>query len=618
MISDLIQLALPSLFFALLMASGALVFSVKLGTLTRGAIVPLLLIPLVADWLRFLGNLPFLPCFLAACLIYGMGVSIFYFKRRPQLQHKFVLPSKVCWQVLLGIFLLNILMRTWLFTGTVPNPADDCWGGYKSVALYHATGWTLPAPDADSITFNYYYFLYTWVAFCAGIFGVNFWVGSWLVDVLFCALGAILAFEILKPRINSIFSVLTTIIFFVGGATFHGLVAIAYRLPPKEWGGALMRGLPVDLEALFPRTDNYFWMPFAVFCTGVLLTALHLLLQQWRHRITPIRFAFVVLAISALPGYSTIHLIGFVVIVVPLLLVIVAFKLPTHKRLATLWSFVLLGGLSLLSGLPLITELLKRHQRPSSEGIYSTAFWFESHPGDYSTIMVIKIALIVILSCILYNPLAISSFFCQTSKRRPLYIWLCRGIFLWGTLVCLTGILDKYKLNHEFCFKFGPFIAATGAFLFFQLNSNNVWLKRMFCLALITPLLIIANTVRANIQCKKSDPVWRVIDAKSDRGKIPVYYLVTDDFRNEETPWVKFAPFFSKAYFHLPYGQVDRHSFVYWRDIEFPPQTESDLQRLKKRFPQATQYFLLTTPQANKDGVLYESENFQLSLHLMP
>lgn len=620
MFANLVGLCISTAFFALLLASGAFVFGSKMGSTTRGTVVPLLFVPLLADWIRFVANISFLNCFLIALIIYAIGALAILYKIGGLHGNLFKRNFSVLWKVTIILTLLNVLIRTWVFTGSVPNPADDNWGGYKTSALYHATGWPAIATDAEGISYAYYYFLYTWPAALAGFFGVNFWFGTWITDVLFCVLGSLLTFEVVKPRIDSRCSVQAYSFLLVCGASFGLFLAIALRVSPHDFGSILRAVLPDNLDVSSPRSDGTYWMPFAVFCTGLLFTALHLLLQQWRHRVLPIRLAFVILVISALAGYSTIHLIGFALICLPFLLIIVVRDLPVNRRLPAIGSLFFIGAVSLLAGLPLITELVGRHQQPASGNNYGLFIWIGNYSSAYSTASLVKFGILIALVWLVSNPLAIVSFFNKKNNRRPFFMWLCAAIFIWGSLISLSGILDLFKLAHEFSHKFEGTIALAGIFLFFQIESERKWLSIFFALALIGPAFFIVNTVRANIQCAKLDPVWKTIDAKCNNEKIPVYYYLTDEDRHKELPWVKFAPFNSRAHFQMPTGQVDPHSFVYLQSGSITLNTEYpfDINRLKKQYPNASQYLLLTRPQPNVENVLYESSNFQLSIHPMP
>ncbi len=70
-------------FYGLLLSSGAKAFGNRMGSVTRGAVIPLLFIPLICDWIRFAGNLPFKTSWALALLLYATVALASYLRLKP-------------------------------------------------------------------------------------------------------------------------------------------------------------------------------------------------------------------------------------------------------------------------------------------------------------------------------------------------------------------------------------------------------------------------------------------------------------------------------------------------------------------------------------------------------
>ncbi|MEA3207925.1 MAG: hypothetical protein QOE70_982 [Chthoniobacter sp.] len=602
----LIDLLTALLAFLVLLGTGAWAFGARLGGLARGAAVPLLAVPLLSDWLRFAVKLPFATAFaLAAGLCVVASVSCGVIGRAPRSDR--TLDNGHWWLALAVLAALHVVMRCWLVTERGPNPADDGLAGYKSLALLNSISWPTIHPEAPELPLSYYYYAYCWPASLATL-GVSLKIGWWMTAVVLCVVGGMLALEAVLPRLRTRADVGLASVTIGAGASFAFVLGIAQRLPLRAWLQEVsFLTAKFGLYMRVPQTVCGYWAPFSVFASGVLLVATLFLFDLIRLRWDGARFAWTVLGIAGLAGYCTFHLLGFAVVVVPILIV-TAWLYRREGGLRR--GFVGIGALGIGSAfttLPLLLDLAQRQTGTRYDRFRDPLLvWLQTALDKYSVFVVLGLGLWTLTAVLLSNVLLVPLLARWRKERPSPENILLFSIFAVGTGLCFFGVTD------DFVPKFGGFVATT---LIVAFLGSGPWLGGTRCFwiaAVVVPVLIVLNTVRANVASPRWDGAWRAIDTTARSGEVVLYDVAVTE-RRKRNPWQSVIPFFARARFLVPADQVDDQGQNFLRDpaaLQALPPTGT---RLARMVGDAPSYLLLTTPGGPPVGEeLYRSELFSL------
>lgn len=603
LVTDLGWAALAFLFLGLLFASGASAYSRATGSFARGGSVPFLFIPLIADWVRFLGHVHFQTSWLAALIIYLLATALWRLRVPRGLSWRTVLP----WLLPLAFLLLaNIAIRAWLFTGSAPNPADDVFAGYKASAVFNSTGWPTTCPEAPELAFSYYYYIFMWPAALGHWLNIPFWSGWWATAVWTCTIGCLLILEPLQARLKNKLLWLLTAAFAITGAAFTLPVIVLQRIPVKYWGGVMTSFTGDEFRFQIPQHYADYWGPFTLLAGGFLLNAVFLLIQLLRHRrFTPGRSGYVSLGLGALAGYCTFDLLGFGLVFVPVLLLILLTMTPVRHWLSSVWRLAVFGVSSVLLGLPFLLEIARRSSEGRITNLRHLPEWLQTHP-PISQILFLSGVWIGLT--VLRNPLAFVGLVSASTTLRPVWTRFLKGVFLWGCVVCFFGLIT------DFVPKFGSVVALTGALLFWERKRILPWQYVLLVLGLAEPALSALNMTRANMTVQKSDSVWRALDEQAYRQGLPVVYSI-GDLRNTRGVWVNCMPFFSRSVFITPKEEFAETEVNFLRDAALRLSLKPVPERLATQFPQAREYILLGPPDSVPTGkASFHSDNFTLSL----
>jgi hypothetical protein len=602
----LAEVAVAFFFFGLLLASGVATFGGSLGTPGRAAVVPLLVIPLVEDLVRYCSNCSFKTAWLAAvlfwvaCVVVKLALRPVSSRRWPRL----LFARR--WQIAFGFALLfHVVLRLWIFTGTEPNPRDDLWGGFKANALFNSSGWPTPNPEIPELSFPYYYFVYMWPAGIAAWSGMSVWALWWPTIIVFSTLGTLLIIELWLPFIRSKRAMVAAVIAATVGASVVLPLDLIFKLQPKtwvEWGFLPPFFVPANLYLQLPTQMQAIEAPFDVFCNGLLLTVVWLIIRGWRRALSWNRYFYITLAVAALAGYCTFHLMGYVVVVLPAL-----FLLALRDGLVLAWRrlapIALSGMVSLVLAWPLLSEQLHRRGHsalvPGFEPLY---LWVPRHPAFFG---LIGLAFGMVFLLVLLNPLGIWAAF--TRAARSPWTRLLQWMFLWGCLTCLWGS-DGYVL------KMGTFISLAGVCLFvLQFDRRSRFELWLGALCLFGPVLLLLNNIRANATVEKIDPVWVALDRAALGSSLPVFFPSGKEER--------LVPYFSRARFMGTTGEIDNQYADYLSDLDALAKLPDWPERLRRLNPGATSYLYLRkagVELTSKGRVIYQDPLYTLTLEPMP
>ncbi len=455
-------------------------------------------------------------------------------------------------------------------------------------------GWPAPHPQAPEIAFSYYYYIYSWPAALTSWLGISLWAGWWVTAVVVSTVGGLLILDFLRVPVRSWWMAAIMIVLVINGASFLVVISTLLHMPPKMWGGEEMRAMQhafvaKDLYLWLPQIARAYWAPFAVLAGGVLFQTLQLLLQQWRHRPSPPRALFCMLAIGSLAGYCTFHLLGFLLIIIPLLLWVLVYKLPTEKRWRAVGLLAVIGLVSALLSMPILAEFAQRAPGVRDIRFVPLLEWLQ-HSSAVTAPTLMKLALFIAGIWAFNNPLGVAALFMKSRTDHSLQTWICQGIFLWGSVVCLFGVVN------EFGPKFGSLVFLAGIFVFLQRAGQSRRWRIFLALAVVSSALTLANNIRANFAVAKLDKVWRVIDRECEGGKIPVYYDVTAKELESTSLWIGAAPLFARAQFFIPAGEIDDTGYNFLRIPEQQKHLGDTLNRLRTFYPHAEHYLLLSKP----------------------
>ena len=508
-------------------------------------------------------------------------------------------------------FLIHVFVRTWLFSGSVPNPADDAFSGYKSNALIHSISWPTMLPMVPELPMAYYYYFYVWPAAFAS------WAGVPLKSGLMGHLGRVVrhwrhagTFELVLPRLRNRRDQIVGSLIILNGCSLSFLLGLAMRTGPKHWiqeQGMISHRYGLYLRV--PQATSEYRDPFIPFTTGVLIVALFFL---WRliedRRLGWPQAIFVTMALASLAGYCTFHLVGFVLVVVPVL-TIAAIAIQRRESLRRWFPpFIALGLASLALCCPLVYQLIHRAPGGRMERFRDPLLvWLPGALGHLGFGVIAGLALLALLSAALSNILVWPVLFRGDGKSLPTFVKCLLGIFFLGTFVCFFGVID------DFVPKFGTFVATAAILAFLSLEKPPKWSYPVVVCGLIGPCLLILNTARANFAGDKQDPIWRTLDQIGAQTHEVVLYDVPAPERMRRTPWQDEAPYFSRIQFLSPADQVDeqdRNFMVDPAQLKTLPPTQV---RLRALAGGSSTYLLLRMADAPPAGErLYSSNLFSL------
>jgi hypothetical protein len=596
------------LFYAVLLGAGARVFGAALGSPARGAAAPLIIIPLATDWMRFALHLSPAAAFAAAAIIFAAGTMIFHLTYKPagpfsgmRRQER----NKWLFGLILYLALEGIL-RTWLFTGNTPNPADDTYSGYKANAIIHSPSWPTMLPEAPELPMAYYYYVYEWPAAFASLAKVPLLAGWWVTAIVFCTMGAMLLYELILPALRTKRDVLIGALIALNGSDLSFLAALALGFGPKNW--ALIAPILGKRYGLYLHVTGYsggYWSPFAAFAMGLLLVSIWLLWQLIREqRLSRGEYLFVLLSIASLAGYCTFDLIGLVLAIMPVLTA--AAVLERKAGVVRRWviSMVTMGMGALLLSLPVVALLIHRAPGARQERFKDPLLvWLHtglpSHGYGALPILALWTAVLIPLT----NPTILPVLWRRGDEPEEISIRLLMWIFGFGTFVCLFGVMDDFEP------KFGGVPAGAAILAFYQMRNPPKWSKALLICGLIGPSLVALDTVRANLVLQKVDPVWRKLDAVSDERDEVVLY----DVPRPPLTHPRIYPYFSRAQFLAPVDQIDdqaRNFMVDPAQLATLPPTAERVRELAKGAPT---YLLLRSGTAVAEGEeLYRDQEYSI------
>lgn len=589
-------------FFGTLFVASYWAFARSLRSATRAFAVPLLFIPLASDWIRWSLNLSFHYSFLFATILFLIATTIVQISSPAK--QRFQIPGFRRWIRSFGcLIFLHVLIRSWFFTGSSPSPADDVFSGYKAHALLFAQGWFAPHPEIPELSFNYYYYAYSWPAGLASWFSISLWSAWWVTAVTLCVIGGMLVMEIALPRLKNNFQIALGSCLVTAGASLSFIVDIFLKMPPKEWGHTVQYLTPDNLYLRLPIQMQGYWGPFVPFCSGLLVVLIVLSIRSWKKNLHWAEHLFLVLCIAGLAGYCTFFLVGYLLIVLPSLLVVLLTRFRYSQWLNAIRAHLCWGLCACIASLPILLEFAERSRGIRHQAFVPLPLWLSQLPA-HQTAKIGWVLLIILFLVPFYNP-ASFLFLKKTKARRSPFYQVGMILFFWGTLVCCFGVTD------DFVPKFGFLIALSGLTpLLFLSFTKKTW-TIMASIGILGPLLLILNCTRANIASSKMDPLWQVLDQQQAHEPILVYYDAPD-IRSTVNAWTVFSPFFSRAEFLVPIDQMDDEGRNFLKNPALLKQLPDTLNRLKAASPNHT-VFKLTSSAMTSPSVLYQNRSYSLT-----
>ena len=596
-------------FFAVIMGLGAWTGGAAMGGWMRGAAMPLMIIPLLSDWIRFVAKVPHSVSFGFALGVFLIGAGVVCWADRRNHTERFALFRDQRWWLVFIMFVaVHVVVRTWIMTGSVPNPADDTFGGYKSNALLNSMSWPTRHPEAPESVMSYYYYIYAWPAGLAGLLGVSLKAGWWVTAVVFCVAGGMLAFEVILPRLRSTRWSLLAGLALLNGCSLAILLALPLKIPPRDWGHEVeVLTTPAGLYMRVPQIVGAYWAPFAIFASGLLLVTLVFLFDSLWNRLSRAQLSFCILSLGSLAGYCTFHLIGLALVVVPVLAVAVI-RMGKESRLGWFARLLGMGAASIAACLPLLLDLAQR-----SAGTRYYRFrdplhvWLQTAGDKYSAGHIIGLIAWTLLCGLATNVLIFPILFRHRPNRLPPLASVLLGIFIWGSVLSLFGVTD------DFVPKFGHFLGTTLVVVFFLMEERPRWAAPLFFAGLVGPVLGLLNGVRANFFTPKWDGAWWAADRAARSSGEVVFYDIPAEERHNRTPWINLLPLYSRTRFLVPAEQVDDQGQNFLRDPSDLAKLPSTEARLQKAIGDAPSYLLLTVPKEVPGGEeLYRSDSFSL------
>ena len=604
--------ALGISFFAVPLLSGGRVFGAALGAPMRGAVIPLLGIPLLTDWLRFAAHFSPARALAVSTILYLVVAALFFLRFRPQSPFSIMDPAaRRYWMLaLVLLFASHALLRVWLFTGTVPNPADDGYSGYKANALIHTPSWPTMFTEALETPMAYYYYAYEWPAALASWAGVPLRAGWWVTAIILCASGSMLIFESILPRFRDRRDFLLGTLVVLNGCSISFVLAAAFKLGPRFWTQeAGILGSRYHLYLRTPQFNSGYWSPFAVFVAGLLGVVVCYL---WRlieeRKVHRAEFVFVLLTVASLAGYCTFDLIGFAIVFVPVLTVAAIIVQRGESLRRWLLPLAAMGIAALAVSLPIVLQLSHRAPGSRQERFKDPLLvWLHTGLPIYGLHVLLGLLLWFLLALALSNLLVLPILFPGNTSPRERFTVLLLWIFGFGTFVCLFGVID------DFVPKFGIALAAIGILAFYSIRNPPVWSMPLLMIGLIGPGLGFLDTIRANVVLQKADPIWKTLDALNTQTHEVVLYDVPLPERYRRTGWTNTTPYFSQIEFVVPVNEIDDlgiNFMVNPAQLATLPPTAVRMRQFSKGAPT---YLLLRTGSAAPAGVrLYSDGAFTL------
>lgn len=572
--------------------------------------IPFLAAPLLYDWLRYLSAVPFGVGWVSSLGIVAFGLAATACLKNNEDSRR---PAGG-WTWVLLFFVANAILRTWLASGSVPNPADDIFSGYKANSVYHALGMFLPHPEAPELAMNYYYYIYAWPAWFGWAFKLPLLYGWWLTAVFFCSLGAWMVFEVFSSlmELRRLRDRWALWLLLVCGSSLSLLAALPLRLSPRFWGSELKHLLPEDLYVRIPQLVAFYWAPFVPLCMGLLAVCCLWFPDVLAGNRPFAKAGFLALAVASLAGYCTFFLMGFVLVVAPAVFVSCAVWKGWRAIPGMMLRMVAVGGAAILACLPILLEFFGREPGVRNPRFRPLLSWLSGLPRGEWLPAVSWVLFCVVLIWIIANPLGIAGAFSRGVKKEGPHRLMFVVMFLWGTVVCVLGVVD------DFVPKFGLWVALAGAGVFLLAGKHLTrWGFALWAATLIMPGLLVLNTVRANLAKGRLDPVWKVLDAEGAEKNRPVLYRLGTDEQEKRTPWEDIVPYYSRAQFYAAVEEIDETG----RNFLKNPSGLEGLRRLslEDRLKGPGEYLYLTSADGQGPGeLIYSSTLFHLYLCKKP
>jgi hypothetical protein len=332
-----------------------------------------------------------------------------------------------------------------------------------------------------------------------------------------------------------------------------------------EWGTLPAFFVPPSLYVQLPTQMQAIEAPFDVFANGLLFSVTWIVLRARRRVLPWTRWLYLILAVGALAGYSTFHLVGFVLVIAPVLALV-----PPHRGGRRLVAFAAAGVGALVLAAPLLWEFAHRRGHavlvPGQLPLY---LWVWHHPLALLLRALLGLAFLLVLQNLLG--------FWAVFAHAPRSAWTrgLRAIFLWGCVTCLWG-------DQNYVLKMGTFISLAGLARRRELALAS--------LCLLGPGLLLLNQIRANFMVEPVDPIWTVLDRITAHSSEMVYYSC-DPQSNQ-----KLQPYFSHARFLGPVERLDSQYTVILSDLTALPALPPWPQRVRRLDPGATTVLRLDSP----------------------
>jgi hypothetical protein len=567
----------------------------------RGAAVPLLFVPIVADWIRFLQDGPFYQAWLGAVLLtFALLLPLAWFERSQCAFPRRLRSSHFLWfcGAVIGF---HVLTRIWIFTGTAPNPADDVYAGYKTNPLYFSMHWELRHPEAPEAVFSYYYYAYTWVAGLAHLLGISFWAGWWATAIVLCVMGSLLAGEWILPRLKDRPSLVMGAFLVVSGACLSWLPAVAAGLPMRSWTNNVLSWVPESVYLRFPGSPGLIWGPFGVFCAGLLIS-LFRLFPEWFRKGRIDYLLFVALVVGGFTGYCTFYTLGFAVVVCPLLAVFVWRNASPALWLRSMFWLGISGLIAVLFCWPILHEFLGREPGIRNESYHPLLQWIQvAHPP----LEIIKVFGLMLVGFFFGLPLVAPVLFGVKSRGNEA-AWFILALIFWGTLVCYLGVQNDFEA------KFGTFLGLLSNVLWLYTRRGKILRSRLLWLCLLGGIPMFFNLTRANAVFSRRTHVWQGIEQAMKKNNAVIFFQLGTKERSERSAWWTTMPYFAKAQFVVPVGEIDGQGRNFMRSsslLDHLPDSSVRLQSIHQKI------LLLTAPDAipsTSPEILFQDGNFVL------
>jgi hypothetical protein len=538
--------------------------------------------------------------------LYGAGALVFFLWARPRGPFAGMdAESRRRWvRALVFLVIVHMLVRSWMFTGSAPLPSDDACAGYKANALINSPSWPTVFPEAPELALAYYYYAFSWPAALASWVHLPVPSGWWVTAIVLCAMGGMLVLELILPRLRSGRDFLVALVVVTAGCDVSYLPSLAYGLGPKNWyreGGFI--GRLGDHFGLYLRVPQFVCYqnsngPFAGFEAGLLVVAVVLL---WRlitdGKAKGAESIFVGLVIASLAGYCTFDLIGFVLVIAP---VLCGAAIAVQGGGALRRWFVPLAAMgagSLALCLPIVMSLAHRSREIRLDRFRDPLLiWLRTglpHAG-YGVFAMLVVAFV--LAAGISNVALLPVMFRGGKEPLPAFTKLLLWMFWFGTFVCLFGVTD------DFVGKFGWFLSMVAILAFFTIEKPPKWSRVLLVCGVIGPGLAILNCVRANIVMEKFNPAWATLDQLEAQRHEVVVYDVPDAERRRRGPLEILIPYFSRIEFVAPVEQINEQGQDYMMDpsqLKTLPPTAERVRALAKGSPT---YLLLRLSSTAPEG----------------